>query len=43
MLGVIALKMPGTKLQWDARAMKFTNCPEANVFVDPPYREGWTL
>ncbi|MBL7144971.1 MAG: Gfo/Idh/MocA family oxidoreductase, partial [Phycisphaerae bacterium] len=43
MLGVVALKMPGMKLQWDARAMKFTNCPEANVFVDPPYRKGWTL
>ena len=43
MLGVVALKMPSTKLQWDAQAMKFTNCPEANMFVDPPYRKGWTL
>jgi len=43
MLGVVALKMPGTKLQWDAQGMKFTNCPEANAFVDPPYRKGWTL
>jgi predicted dehydrogenase len=43
MLGVVALKMPGTKLQWDAEAMKFTNCDEANKFVDPPYRKGWTL
>jgi predicted dehydrogenase len=43
MVGVIALKMPGRKLEWDAKAMKFTNCPEANQFVDPPYRKGWTL
>jgi predicted dehydrogenase len=43
MVGVIALKMPGKKLEWDAKAMKFTNCPEANQFVDPPYRKGWTL
>ncbi|MHC4242184.1 MAG: Gfo/Idh/MocA family protein [Planctomycetota bacterium] len=43
MLGVVALKMPGMKLQWDAQAMKFTNCDEANKFVDPPYRKGWTL
>ena len=43
MLGVVALKMPGMKLQWDAQAMKFTNCDEANMFVDPPYRKGWTL
>jgi len=43
MLGVIALKMPGTKLEWDAKTVKFTNCPEANTFVNPPYRKGWTL
>jgi predicted dehydrogenase len=43
MLGVIALKMPGTKLEWDTQAVKFTNCPEANMFLNPPYRNGWTL
>ncbi|MCP4610709.1 MAG: Gfo/Idh/MocA family oxidoreductase [Planctomycetes bacterium] len=43
MLGVVALKMPGVKLRWDAQAVKFTNCDEANMFVDPPYRKGWTL
>ncbi len=43
MLGVIALKMPGTKLEWDAQALKFTNSSEANTFVNPPYRKGWTL
>jgi predicted dehydrogenase len=43
MLGVIAIKLAGTKLQWDAAAMRFTNCPEANQFVNPPYREGWKL
>lgn len=43
MLGVIALKMPGTKLQWDAAATRFTNCDEANQHIDPPYRQGWSL
>ncbi len=43
MLGVIALKMLDTKLEWDTQAMKFTNCPDANTFVNPPYRKGWTL
>jgi len=43
MLGVIALKMPGTKLIWDGANMKFTNNAEANQYVNPPYREGWTL
>jgi len=43
LLGVIALKMPGTKLEWDSGAMKFTNSAEANQHIDPPYRAGWTL
>jgi predicted dehydrogenase len=43
MLGVIAIKLPGTKLQWDATRLQFTNCPEANQFVNPPYRAGWKL
>ena len=43
MLGVIALKMPGTKLQWDAVNTRFTNCEEANQYINPPYRSGWTL
>jgi len=43
MLGVIAIKLPGTKLEWDAEKMLFTNCPEANQYVNPPYRDGWTL
>ncbi|MCY2952564.1 MAG: Gfo/Idh/MocA family oxidoreductase [Planctomycetota bacterium] len=43
LLGVIAIKMLGTKLQWDAQRMQFTNCPEANQFIDPPYRTGWSL
>jgi predicted dehydrogenase len=33
----------GIKLQWDAQQMRFTNCDEANQYVNPPYREGWTL
>jgi predicted dehydrogenase len=43
MLGVIAIKFPGVKLEWDAAGMRFTNCPEANQHVNPPYRAGWTL
>jgi len=41
--GIIAMKMKGRKLEWDGPAMKFTNCPEANALLDPPYRKGWTL
>jgi predicted dehydrogenase len=43
MVGVIALKMPGVKLQWDSAKMQFTNCPDANQYVKPTFREGWTL
>ena len=40
LLGVLAVRM-GKRIEWDARAMKVTNVPEANAFVDPPYRQGW--
>jgi predicted dehydrogenase len=43
MLGVIALKLPGTKLEWDAPNLRFTNSEEANQHVNPPYRRGWSL
>jgi hypothetical protein len=35
--------MAGTKLEWDAANMRFTNSPEANQYVNPAYRSGWTL
>ena len=43
MLGVIAMKLPGVKLEWDSENMRFTNSPEANEYVNPAYRDGWTL
>ncbi|MBI2950286.1 MAG: Gfo/Idh/MocA family oxidoreductase [Verrucomicrobia bacterium] len=43
MLGVIAIKLPGVKLEWDAAAMRFKNSTAANQLVNPPYREGWKL
>ncbi len=43
MLGVIAMNFPGRKLTWDAPNMRFTDCEEANHYVNPPYRKGWSL
>ncbi len=43
MLSVIALRLPGTKLEWNTEATQFTDCPEANQHVAPLYREGWAL
>ena len=43
LLGVIAIRCKGEKLQWDATAMKFKNSDRANTFLKPTFREGWTL
>jgi predicted dehydrogenase len=43
LLGNIAIRFAGQKLLWDSTAMRITNLPEANQFINPPYRQGWTL
>ena len=43
LLGIVGLRMLGQELQWDAANMRFTNNTEANQFVNPPYRKGWSL
>jgi hypothetical protein len=35
--------MPGTKLLWDGVNTKFTNNAEANAYLTPVFRKGWTL
>ncbi len=42
-LGIIATKLLGQKLSWDGPNMRFTNNDQANQYINPPYREGWTL
>ena len=42
LLGNVAYRT-GMRLQWDALAMKATNCPEADKFIRTQYREGWLL
>ena len=42
LLGNIAIRM-NQKLEWDAANLKFPNCPEADKFVNPPYRNGFAL
>ncbi len=43
LLGIVAVKMLGQKLEWDSESMRFTNCPEANEHLRSPYRDGWML
>jgi predicted dehydrogenase len=42
LLGVIAQRA-GKYLKWDADAMRIANDRDANRFLNPPYREGWSL
>lgn len=41
-MAVIALRVEG-KLQWDAARLRFTNSAEANRYVHPVVRKGWSL
>jgi predicted dehydrogenase len=43
LLGVIAIRMLGTKLEWDAPAMRFRNNAEADRWLNPPARRGWEV
>jgi hypothetical protein len=42
LLGVIAQRLEG-KLEWDAQKMRFTNNPEANKYLKPTFRKGWSF
>ena len=42
LLGVIAGRVEG-KVEWDAAKMRVANNPEANKFVKPVFRKGWSL
>ncbi len=43
LLGAMAIRYPGETLKWDAKVARFTNNDAANAYVNPPYRDGWTL
>jgi len=42
LLGVIALRVEG-RLEWDAAKMRFANNSEANEYLKPAFRKGWSL
>jgi predicted dehydrogenase len=43
LLGVLALRVPGRRLEWDSHNLKVKNLPELSQFVQTEYRKGWTL
>ncbi len=42
-LGTVAIRMPGTLLEWDSAHMKIPNCAEAEKFLRRIYRKGWEV
>jgi hypothetical protein len=42
LLGVIALRVEG-KIEWDPVKMRVTNNPEANKYIKPSFRKGWSF
>jgi len=43
LLGMIAVRMTGKKLLYNEVKMQFSNCDEANKWLIPSYRKGWSL
>jgi hypothetical protein len=43
LIGNLAVRNAGKKLQWDSINLKVTNAPEADPFIKRQYRKGWTL
>jgi predicted dehydrogenase len=43
LLGNVANRFPGQRLDWDTEALVVTNFPDANRHIHPRYREGWAV
>jgi hypothetical protein len=43
LLGNIAMRFKGRKLEWDTTRMAFLNCAEANAYLKPTFRPGWGI
>lgn len=41
LLGMIAIRHPGQRLEWDNETVAFKNEPSANALLDKEYRPGW--
>ena len=43
LLGTIAIRFPGQKIDWNSKDLLVTNLEEANQFVHHDYRDGWEV
>jgi predicted dehydrogenase len=41
LLGTVAIRLPGKRLEWNHRRMKFKNDSDANRLLKRTYRDGW--
>ncbi len=41
LLGTVAIRVPGQKLEWDHARLRVKNHPEADRYLRRTYREGW--
>jgi hypothetical protein len=41
LLGSVAIRVPDTKLEWDAEKMDITNVAEARKYLSRTYRKDW--
>jgi predicted dehydrogenase len=42
LLGNVAIRT-GKKLEWDSEQLRARNCPEADQYIKPEFRKGWSL
>jgi hypothetical protein len=42
LLGNIAVRV-GKRIEWDSKNMRATNAPEADQYIKPEFRKGWSL
>jgi predicted dehydrogenase len=43
LLGVLSMRAPGTRLEWDSENLRVKNAAEVNQYTHIEYRKGWTL
>ena len=43
LLGTVAIRVPGKKLEWDNTNLRFPNYPDANKYLSRKYRNGWSI
>ncbi len=43
LLGTVAIRLPGQKLEWDTTNLRFQNCSQATRYLERKYREGWRV